>query len=323
MVINYDFPMAIEDYIHRIGMTGRAGATGVSYTFFSYEDWKYAPDLIKVLEGANQWVPPEVREMAARGGPSFSRAGVSRWDSGGVRGCGHQESDGDRGGGRIHIGVHGFSGGLRRTYSHGERGGTRGREVGGPGDRDQHSREPHDRYYHHSDRQGRASGRDRRVYGQRGCDRSYSRSPNRIHTRGYNRGRSRSRSRSPSRSRSRSSSWSRSRSRTRSWSRSRSRSQSDDRPRRKSLFTDAPGFPEEVGGAQAVPKLGAPAVAGFDDILLAGQLSPMSPGRDNGLFPGNEIPNHLPVANGNSAFAAPENAAALEPGKQQGGGELE
>ena len=27
-VINYDFPNGVEDYVHRIGRTGRAGATG-------------------------------------------------------------------------------------------------------------------------------------------------------------------------------------------------------------------------------------------------------------------------------------------------------
>merc|ERR1719331_2437715 len=34
-VINYDFPGSIEDYIHRVGRTGRAGATGSSYSFFT------------------------------------------------------------------------------------------------------------------------------------------------------------------------------------------------------------------------------------------------------------------------------------------------
>lgn len=33
-VINYDFPNGVEDYVHRIGRTGRAGATGVSLTQF-------------------------------------------------------------------------------------------------------------------------------------------------------------------------------------------------------------------------------------------------------------------------------------------------
>ena len=28
-VVNYDFPNGVEDYVHRIGRTGRAGATGM------------------------------------------------------------------------------------------------------------------------------------------------------------------------------------------------------------------------------------------------------------------------------------------------------
>lgn len=31
-VINYDFPNGVEDYVHRIGRTGRAGATGEPFT---------------------------------------------------------------------------------------------------------------------------------------------------------------------------------------------------------------------------------------------------------------------------------------------------
>ena len=38
MVINYDFPPKVEDYIHRIGRTGRAGAKGVACTFMSPSD---------------------------------------------------------------------------------------------------------------------------------------------------------------------------------------------------------------------------------------------------------------------------------------------
>ncbi|RZS05587.1 hypothetical protein BHM03_00036118 [Ensete ventricosum] len=52
----------------RIGRTGRAGATGLSYTFFCDQDSKYAADLVKVLEGANQRVPKELRDMVSRGG---------------------------------------------------------------------------------------------------------------------------------------------------------------------------------------------------------------------------------------------------------------
>lgn len=68
MVVNYDFPTGVEDYVHRIGRTGRAGATGEAYTFFGDQDAKHASDLIKILEGANQNVPAELRDMTSRGG---------------------------------------------------------------------------------------------------------------------------------------------------------------------------------------------------------------------------------------------------------------
>ena len=34
VVINFSFPLTIEDYVHRIGRTGRAGKTGIAHTFF-------------------------------------------------------------------------------------------------------------------------------------------------------------------------------------------------------------------------------------------------------------------------------------------------
>ncbi|CAJ2665353.1 DEAD-box ATP-dependent RNA helicase 46 [Trifolium pratense] len=80
VVVNYDFPTGVEDYVHRIGRTGRAGATGIAYTFFGDQDAKHASDLIKILEGANQKVPAELRELSSRGGGGFSR---SKYRSGG------------------------------------------------------------------------------------------------------------------------------------------------------------------------------------------------------------------------------------------------
>ena len=38
LVINYDMPTGVngvEDYVHRIGRTGRAGAKGIAYTFLT------------------------------------------------------------------------------------------------------------------------------------------------------------------------------------------------------------------------------------------------------------------------------------------------
>jgi superfamily II DNA/RNA helicase len=39
-VINYDYPPCSEDYIHRIGRTGRKDKKGVAYTLFTPDDAK-------------------------------------------------------------------------------------------------------------------------------------------------------------------------------------------------------------------------------------------------------------------------------------------
>ena len=48
-VINYDFPNKIETYVHRIGRTGRAGATGISYTLFTRGSVTLASELVLSL----------------------------------------------------------------------------------------------------------------------------------------------------------------------------------------------------------------------------------------------------------------------------------
>ncbi len=70
-VVNYDFPNGVEDYIHRIGRTGRAGASGEAYTFFTPQDSKYARELSRVLREANQVVPPELESMQSFGARPF------------------------------------------------------------------------------------------------------------------------------------------------------------------------------------------------------------------------------------------------------------
>lgn len=42
-VINYDYPNNSEDYIHRIGRTGRAGAKGTAITFFTTDSMCHLP----------------------------------------------------------------------------------------------------------------------------------------------------------------------------------------------------------------------------------------------------------------------------------------
>ena len=38
VVINLTFPLTIEDYVHRIGRTGRAGAKGTAHTLFTEDE---------------------------------------------------------------------------------------------------------------------------------------------------------------------------------------------------------------------------------------------------------------------------------------------
>jgi ATP-dependent RNA helicase RhlE len=48
-VINYDTPVHAEDYVHRIGRTGRADATGEAITFTSLEEDKYLRSIEKLI----------------------------------------------------------------------------------------------------------------------------------------------------------------------------------------------------------------------------------------------------------------------------------
>merc|ERR1719161_827719 len=48
-VANYDVPKTLEDYIHRIGRTARAGANGTAVTFFPSDE--YTPDRIRMARG--------------------------------------------------------------------------------------------------------------------------------------------------------------------------------------------------------------------------------------------------------------------------------
>lgn len=51
-VINFDMPNQLEDYVHRIGRTARAGASGSSYSLFTRKNMMLAKDLIKLLKEA-------------------------------------------------------------------------------------------------------------------------------------------------------------------------------------------------------------------------------------------------------------------------------
>ncbi|EXL55276.1 ATP-dependent RNA helicase DBP2 [Fusarium oxysporum f. sp. radicis-lycopersici 26381] len=67
-VLNYDYPNNSEDYIHRIGRTGRAGAKGTAITLFTTDNQKQARDLVNVLQEAKQQIDPRLAEMTRYGG---------------------------------------------------------------------------------------------------------------------------------------------------------------------------------------------------------------------------------------------------------------
>ncbi|KAI6212265.1 hypothetical protein M3Y94_00000300 [Aphelenchoides besseyi] len=74
-VVNFDFPNNSEDYVHRIGRTGRRDNKGTAYSFFTFADASKARDLIKVLEEARQVVPDSLKSLVANSSAqSSSRA---------------------------------------------------------------------------------------------------------------------------------------------------------------------------------------------------------------------------------------------------------
>uniref|UniRef100_A0A4W4GZD0 RNA helicase n=2 Tax=Electrophorus electricus TaxID=8005 RepID=A0A4W4GZD0_ELEEL len=77
-VVNFDLPNNIEEYVHRIGRTGRCGNTGRAISFFDPEpDTPLARSLVKVLSGAQQDVPSWLEEIAfsAHGTTGFNPHG--------------------------------------------------------------------------------------------------------------------------------------------------------------------------------------------------------------------------------------------------------
>lgn len=121
-VINYDFPGNIEDYVHRIGRTGRAGNKGKAFTFIGYKDARKAGELIQIMEEAGSEPSEELRRLA---GGSRQSSGSSAYGGGGGRGGGGSFGGGYGGGNRggSSYGGGGQGGGNRGGYGGGGYGG--------------------------------------------------------------------------------------------------------------------------------------------------------------------------------------------------------
>ncbi|KAH0865311.1 hypothetical protein HID58_082522 [Brassica napus] len=117
-VVNFDLPNDIDDYVHRIGRTGRAGNSGLATAFFNDNNTSMAKPLAELMQEANQEVPDWLSRYASRA--SF--------------GGGKNKRSGGRFGGRdFRRESGGYGGGPRGGYGGGPGGGYGGDYGGGYG----------------------------------------------------------------------------------------------------------------------------------------------------------------------------------------------
>ncbi|CAK5272931.1 unnamed protein product [Mycena citricolor] len=116
-VVNYDLPSDIDDYVHRIGRTGRAGNTGESTAFFNRNNRNIVRDLVELLREANQDIPAwleAIAHEASFGGGSYR--GRGRGGSRGSSRGGRDYRTGGGGGGNYSSGGGGGYGGRASSY---------------------------------------------------------------------------------------------------------------------------------------------------------------------------------------------------------------
>jgi probable ATP-dependent RNA helicase DDX4 len=78
-VINFDLPKTIDEYVHRIGRTGRVGNRGRATSFFDSDiDMPLIGDLVKVLKQAGQTVPDWLSSGGGGGSRTFASGRMSR-----------------------------------------------------------------------------------------------------------------------------------------------------------------------------------------------------------------------------------------------------
>lgn len=84
-VINFDLPSDIEEYVHRIGRTGRMGNLGVATSFFNDRNRNLASGMLDLLIEAKQEYPSWLESVAADGRMPSSgrRGGKGRYGGGG------------------------------------------------------------------------------------------------------------------------------------------------------------------------------------------------------------------------------------------------
>ncbi|MCJ1357192.1 MAG: pre-mRNA processing RNA-helicase [Icmadophila ericetorum] len=112
LVVNYDAPNHLEDYVHRAGRTGRAGNTGTAVTFLTEEQDRYAVDIAKALKQSGQEVPEDVQKLVDKFSEKV-KTGKEKYSGSGFGGKGLERLDQERDAARNR---------ERKTYKTGEEG---------------------------------------------------------------------------------------------------------------------------------------------------------------------------------------------------------
>ncbi|PVU97459.1 hypothetical protein BB561_000555 [Smittium simulii] len=99
LVVNYDCPNHLEDYVHRVGRTGRAGNKGTAITFVTSDQGRYAIEIIKALQSSGVDVPRPLQDLADSFLESVKSGEVKYYNanvSGGFGGKGLEKLDQER-----------------------------------------------------------------------------------------------------------------------------------------------------------------------------------------------------------------------------------
>ncbi|KAK9766040.1 pre-mRNA processing RNA-helicase [Basidiobolus ranarum] len=95
LVVNYECPNHMEDYVHRVGRTGRAGNKGTAYTFITPEQDRYALDILKALKLSGLEIPPDLRNLTDEFQEKV-KAGSAQYSGSGFGGKGLEKLDQER-----------------------------------------------------------------------------------------------------------------------------------------------------------------------------------------------------------------------------------
>lgn len=121
-VINFDLPSDIEEYVHRIGRTGRVGNLGLATSFFNDKNSNITKDLLDILVEAKQEVPSWLESLAYEHQHKSTTRGRSKRFSGGFGARDYRQTSSTGG-----------FGGTRGGRTPGGHGGSRGFSSGGFG----------------------------------------------------------------------------------------------------------------------------------------------------------------------------------------------